>query len=241
MDTKTLVVGQKVWVRRSFYCFEAEVVKVTPAGARVRVVYEGILHCDNNGWGYSENGPFKVVPVLDTTKLVVGQEVSISSGVMGGEGRVVKVSPEGVEVEIPSFSSTPFHFDSTGKGRDDEGTFENGAYYLDEMPYEERKAWWDKKTQKYKDEMLPKMLPFITWWKTATYKQRLVIVKKRYDFLSKYNSQSQSAEDVAKIDISTNLWLASVLEPYWKTSEMPLEPYWKTSEMPSEQIKGEPR
>jgi hypothetical protein len=37
---------------------------------------------------------------MDISKLVVGQEVDMSSGVYGNKGKVVKITPEGVEVEI---------------------------------------------------------------------------------------------------------------------------------------------
>jgi len=37
--------------------------------------------------------------MMDTTTLVVGQNVYMVSGPMGCEGKVVKVSPEGVEVQ----------------------------------------------------------------------------------------------------------------------------------------------
>jgi hypothetical protein len=53
--------------------------------------------CNGKG-GKNRYDEVECTPVLDTQKLVVGQEVSMSSGVFGCEGRVVKVTPEGVEV-----------------------------------------------------------------------------------------------------------------------------------------------
>ena len=43
---------------------------------------------------------------MDTSKLVVGQEVHMSSGVYGNKGKVVKITPDGVDVEITERTPT---------------------------------------------------------------------------------------------------------------------------------------
>jgi hypothetical protein len=72
---------------------------------------------------------------MDTKKLVVGQEVHLRSGIYNTKGKVVKVTPDGgVEVRIPiSYAWNArelMHFDNYGKGRDDEGTWEEGPWEL---------------------------------------------------------------------------------------------------------------
>ncbi len=88
---------------------------------------------------------------MDTTKLVVGQEVFVVSGIYYSNGKVVKVTQEGVEVQLArthvraGFDNKPirhtmFRFDGQGKALDDFGTAEYGYYFIDDMPFEERKA-----------------------------------------------------------------------------------------------------
>ena len=134
---------------------------------------------------------------MDTTKLVVGEKVEMLSGPFGCEGKVVKVSPEGVEVEVAGFTpyKSPLHFDSNGKGRDDEGTHEAGVWHIDEMPYAERKALDKKQHQEYLAH------PFPVWWKSATYEERLAVVKKYYDLTNAHRwSKMVPAEDIASSD-----------------------------------------
>lgn len=85
------------------------------------------------------------------------------------------------------------------------------------MPFAERTALIEKEVQEYRD----KMLPFVTWWKSATHEQRLAVVKRWYDILLPHiRSGRVPAEDVARIaDISSDGFLTAVLEPYWETSE----------------------
>lgn len=123
MDTKTLVVGQYVRVNVnmnkgcSYRCYEAKVVKVTSSGVEVRHDYGQLLQFDSNGCHIGGN--VECVPVL-----VVGQEVYMSSGISGCKGEVVKVTPEGVEVETDH--ERLLQFDSKGKGLDAMGTYEYG-------------------------------------------------------------------------------------------------------------------
>ncbi len=82
---------------------------------------------------------------MDTKTLVVGQKVYMVSGVFGCEGKVIKVSAEGVEVETPVKKwyswhfDYPLHFDSNGKGRDNEGTHECGPWYISDTPFTAKK------------------------------------------------------------------------------------------------------
>ena len=72
---------------------------------------------------------------MDTKTLVVGEEVYMFSGCYGCTGEVVEVTPEVVVVRARVQSNTTalgdlLHFDSNGKGRDDEGTHECGPWYI---------------------------------------------------------------------------------------------------------------
>jgi hypothetical protein len=79
---------------------------------------------------------------MDAKKLVGGQDVHIVSGPYFWRGKVVKVTPEGVEVQtreelLPSGDlnlrcgmEQRLHFDNNGKGRAAEGTYECGAWQL---------------------------------------------------------------------------------------------------------------
>jgi hypothetical protein len=124
--------------------------------------------------------------MMDTKTLVVGQEVYMLSGPFGCEGKVIKVSAEGVEVQIksrgPMITETGLlRFDSNGKGRDEEGTHECGPWHI--MP----------------SYMLSEeTVPFMQWWNEATYEQRLVVVKRYYDSVSpQVKSKWIPAEDLA--------------------------------------------
>jgi hypothetical protein len=66
---------------------------------------------------------------MDTTKLVVGQDVDLTSGIYWAPGKVVKVTPEGEEVQV---MHGILHFDNEGKSCDGEGTHEGGPWYIDE-------------------------------------------------------------------------------------------------------------
>jgi hypothetical protein len=145
MDTKTLVVGQevRVIVPHRYTLVHGKVVKVSPDGVEVLTdslpypserVYGKLMQFDNNGRGKSgyEYDKFECAPVLDTQKLIVGQKVSMSSGVYGCEGRVVKATPDGVEVQTDHAGL--LRFDNGGKGLD-WGTHECGPWYIDDMPF----------------------------------------------------------------------------------------------------------
>jgi hypothetical protein len=79
---------------------------------------------------------------MDTKTLVVGQDVHIVSGPYLWRGKVVKATPEGVEVQtreevLPSNGlnlrcgkEQLLHFDNNGKGRDAEGTYECGPWHI---------------------------------------------------------------------------------------------------------------
>jgi len=89
--------------------------------------------------------------------LVVGQDVSMFSGCYRTGGKVVKVTPSGVDVQT---SGELLHFDDNGRsyvtelpssyrstahplspwGWDGNGTYECGPWYLDDMPFTERTA-----------------------------------------------------------------------------------------------------
>jgi len=111
------------------------------------VIAGKILQFDSNGWGYDGERKVECCPVRDTTKLVVGQEVFVVSGVYYSNGKVVKVTPEGVEVQLArnplaGIKESIWQFDTKGMARDYRrvGTAEYGPYIIDTMPFEERKA-----------------------------------------------------------------------------------------------------
>jgi hypothetical protein len=174
------------------------------------VVFGKLMQFDSKGKGKSgyDRDEIECVPVLDTQKLVVGQKVEMSSGVMGCKGEVIKVTPDGVEVEVrfrqyhkpaPNVVTHTFgavellRFDSKGKGLD-WGTHECGPWYIDDMQLvQEREAWYAKLQQEDRD----KMPPFIAWCKSAAYEERLVLVTKYYATFR--FSPLVPAEDVAKI------------------------------------------
>jgi hypothetical protein len=74
---------------------------------------------------------------MDTKTLVVGQDVYMLSGCYLCWGEVVKVTPSGVEVQTSK--GELLRFDSDGKGLN-EGTYENGRWELDDIPFAERTA-----------------------------------------------------------------------------------------------------
>jgi hypothetical protein len=83
--------------------------------------------------------------MMDTSKLVVGQTVFMRSGWYFSDGRVVKVTPEGVEVHLarnplPGAAEVTWQFDTKGKTLNGIGTADGGPYIIDDMPFEERKA-----------------------------------------------------------------------------------------------------
>lgn len=78
---------------------------------------------------------------MDVKTLTVGQDVYILSGVYYKKGKVVKVTPSGVEVHD---GDELFQFDIYGKGCDGHKTYECGPWEIDdEMPVAERTALWE--------------------------------------------------------------------------------------------------
>jgi hypothetical protein len=90
---------------------------------------------------------------MDTKTLVVGQDVYLFSGCYWWWGKVVEVTPEGVDVvtreelvqsqglNLRCGADALLRFNNEGKGRDEDGTYECGAWNIDDMPFAERKAW----------------------------------------------------------------------------------------------------
>lgn len=65
---------------------------------------------------------------MNTSTLKVGQEVHISSDPYYSKGTVVKVSPQGADVQ--DSVGEIFQFDSQGNGRDGHRTFEGGSWQI---------------------------------------------------------------------------------------------------------------
>jgi hypothetical protein len=143
--------------------------------------------------------------MMDTKTLVVGQDVYLESGVYGLDGKAVKVTPEGVEVQTygcisQGISSHLLRFDNEGK------YIEDVPWYLCPLPAEGGTPCIDTLTER--EQAMQRHQPFIAWWKTATYKQRLALVTKYYTTRlapPPLRSNFAPAEDVAKIaDISSD-------------------------------------
>jgi hypothetical protein len=89
---------------------------------------------------------------MNTKTLVAGQDVYIVSGPYFWRGKVVKATQEGVEVQtreevLPNGDlnlrcgiEQLLRFDNAGTARGEEGTYECGAWYIDDMPFAERTA-----------------------------------------------------------------------------------------------------
>jgi hypothetical protein len=150
VNTKTLVVGQDVYIvcgHRVYGYEKGKVVKVTPSGVEVRTAGE-LLRIDTN------NIP---VFIAGQTTLVVGQDVAVAySQRKDREGKVVKVTPTGVEVQVTDlmrFDNDGYEVDDCrrdriGFGPSPEDKFhtslwqsapEFGPWHLDDMPFAERK------------------------------------------------------------------------------------------------------
>jgi hypothetical protein len=77
---------------------------------------------------------------MDTKTLKVGQYVHLRSGCYGASGTVVKVTPDGADVQtgVKQIGGTwnaheLLHFDNSGKGCNDEGTRECGPWHIVEF------------------------------------------------------------------------------------------------------------
>jgi hypothetical protein len=82
---------------------------------------------------------------MDTKKPAIGQEVFVVSGCYYSDGKVVKVTQEGVEVQLarnplPGAAEVIWQFDTKGETLNGIGTAESGPYIIDKMPFKERKA-----------------------------------------------------------------------------------------------------
>jgi hypothetical protein len=100
MDTTKLVVGQNVSLVGAAWSLRGKVVRFTPEGVEVYVKKLGTYLFDNEGRGSDEGCPLVLKAVIDMKTLVVGQNVSMSSGCYRQFGKVAKVTPEGVEVQV---------------------------------------------------------------------------------------------------------------------------------------------
>ena len=71
---------------------------------------------------------------MNTKTLTVGQEVYIINGPYGYKGKVVKVTPSGVDVLSDGILGAGlFRFDNEGNGCDGRHTYECGPWHLESM------------------------------------------------------------------------------------------------------------
>lgn len=163
MDTKTLVVGQDVYMFNDHYPYwfcgqRGKVVKVTPKGVDVQTAGE-LLRFDTN------NIP---VFIVGQTTLVVGQDVDVAyCQRKDRRGKVVKVTPSGVEVEVADllrFDNDGYELDVSrrerlGFGPSPEDKFhtclwmsapEFAPWHLDDMPFAERTALLERECAEVK-------------------------------------------------------------------------------------------
>jgi hypothetical protein len=89
--------------------------------------------------------------VMDTKTLVVGQDVYMLSGVYICWGKVVKITPSGVDVQTDDQGL--LRFNSRGEGYD-KGTHECGPWYIDDIPFAERTALRKQGTLDYEQARL---------------------------------------------------------------------------------------
>jgi hypothetical protein len=162
IDIKTLVAGQDDYLLLPPYPYwfcggRGKVVNVTSSGVDVQTAGE-LLRFDTN------NIP---VFIVGQTTLVVGQDVDVAySQRKDRRGKVVKVTPDAVEVQVADL----LQFDKDGKetdasrrdrlgfGPSPEDKFhtslwqsapEFGPWHLDDMPFPERTALLEQKARDY--------------------------------------------------------------------------------------------
>jgi hypothetical protein len=163
MDTTKLAVGQDVYMFNHHYPYwfcgqRGKVVEVTPKGVDVQTAGE-LLRFDTN------NIP---VFIVGQTTLVVGQDVDVAyCQRKDRRGKVVKVTPSGVEVEVADrlrFDNDGYELDVSrrdrlGFGPSPEDKFytslwqsapEFGPWHLDDMPFAERTTLLEQKAQRFR-------------------------------------------------------------------------------------------
>jgi len=149
VDTKTLVVGQDVYVVCGRYGYQkGKVLKISSSGVEVQTAGEPLRFDTNN------------IPVfiVGQTTLVVGQDVDVAyCQRKDRKGKVVKVTPTDVEVEVADllqFDNDGYELDVSrrdrlGFGPSPEDKFhtalwqlapECAPWHLDGMPFAERTA-----------------------------------------------------------------------------------------------------
>jgi hypothetical protein len=159
---------------------------------------------------------------MDTKKLVVGQDVTIEAAGcgVGYSGTVVEVAEWGVCVEnygsisrqLPSFL---VRFDKEGKHIEDVPWYlsplggEYGPWCINPLPEGAQAG-----REQMQEERMREHQPFIAWWKSATYEQRLALATKYYTtrLAPPLRATFAPADDVAKIsDISLDSFLMTEL------------------------------
>jgi hypothetical protein len=142
MDIKTLVVGQDVYIIDGGSTLPAKVIKVTPEGVEVETARKRLLRfnnegrcqqCIDGGWLVPwrlDKMPFEERTALrNIQRLMVGQPITMRGGPFGPmSGKVIKVTPEGVEASVGFDGPTPLkeenrfpwirYFDANGKERE---------------------------------------------------------------------------------------------------------------------------
>ena len=79
---------------------------------------------------------------MDTTKLVVGQDVFMRSGQVGNWAKVVKVTPTGVTVESdPTHGSELIRFDENGTACDSSDICNSGVWEDSKIPGTSSGPW----------------------------------------------------------------------------------------------------
>lgn len=135
---------------------------------------------------------------MDATKLVVGQDVNLDTGLTNLSGRVVKITWWSVYVQIGG-SGEPIRFDKKGVQCGVDPLSLVGPMEIDEVPYAERR-------QTKREQRSREFQPFIAWWKTASYEQRLTLISKYYATLvpalrpTSIVGSEVDAETIARLD-----------------------------------------
>jgi hypothetical protein len=136
---------------------------------------------------------------MDTTKLAVGQDINLDTGTTNFSGKVVKTIESSVYVQIGG-SGEHIRFDN-GVQFGVDPMSEIGPLVIDEVPFAERK-------QTIRERRARDYQPFITWWKTASYDQRLALVTKYYATRAALSLEPlAAAETIAKFDDVSGIWI----------------------------------
>lgn len=215
-----------VRVMSSTYFEFGRVVEVTPEGDMVVQAPrrggpgDALYLFDHDGKHC--RGMFECLPLLDIKALEIDQKVLLQSGVYGLNGKVVKVTPSGIEVWAYGWrekdgawhSSGLMHFDGNGKGCDG-GTFECGPWYISSLIEEPKRVVGQ-------DVYLSPGSPGYGYWKGRVVKSTSAGVE--VQLLDPWPGESliRFGKNGVELEVRRNMNVAPEQQP-WLLDDMPLE------------------